>query len=109
LLKIEISLLEFRVNNLFIYVLQQLIVGRNRSLQRWPNRSLRTTENRGKTGAKNQGRPRKSAWKKGVRQRLLEKGPQVKKRRATEVVEIPKFVERVCRRANVPAISLLRI
>jgi hypothetical protein len=44
-----------------------------------------------------------------VRQRLLEKGPKVKKRRATEVVEIPKFVERVCRRANVPAISLLRI
>ncbi|MFQ6129430.1 MAG: hypothetical protein ACE5OT_01300 [Candidatus Hadarchaeaceae archaeon] len=36
-----------------------------------------------------------SAWKQGARQRLREKGPHVKKRRVTEVVEFPKLVEKV--------------
>ena len=67
--------------------------GGDGSPQRWPNRSLRATGSRKKTWTRNHGRLRISARKQGVRQRLREKGPHVKKRRVTEVVETPKLGE----------------
>jgi hypothetical protein len=48
-----------------------------------------------KPGRKTGGLPRINAWKKGVKQQLWGKGPNVKKRRTTKVVETSKFVEGV--------------
>jgi len=38
----------------------------------------------------------------GARRRLWEKGPNEKRRRATEVVEIPEFVEKVAEGSKSP-------
>ncbi len=78
------------------------IYGGDGSPQKTLNRSLRTTGNRGKTWAKNHGVLRLSAWKQGARQRLGEKGPNGKKHRVTEVVEIPELGERVAEGSKSP-------